>query len=197
MKFIKGARTWRSILGTQTFFWPLTPGIVSTSHYAKACAGPSTCPSHTRRDCGEDKHQEEREAAPGAGGQLGARAAEEEEEGQVRDERGLEEGGRDVVDLDGPRVSELHRFRWGRLGHEPDGGSGCGPEPRECVVLARAGRPLGGWDGGPLHDWGRGVCAGGGQGPLEDGPHVGTGGGQSRDGVAHCGAGDGDDEEAQ
>ena len=25
MKFIKGARTWRSILGTQTFFWPLTP----------------------------------------------------------------------------------------------------------------------------------------------------------------------------
>ena len=24
MKFIKGARTWRSILGTQTFFWPLT-----------------------------------------------------------------------------------------------------------------------------------------------------------------------------
>ena len=35
MKFIKGARTWRSILGTQTFFWPLTPpppGIVSTSH---------------------------------------------------------------------------------------------------------------------------------------------------------------------
>ena len=35
MKFIKGARTWRSISGTQTFFWPLTPpppGIVSTSH---------------------------------------------------------------------------------------------------------------------------------------------------------------------
>ena len=38
MKFIKGARTWRSILGTQTFFWPLThpptlpSGIVSTSH---------------------------------------------------------------------------------------------------------------------------------------------------------------------
>ena len=25
MKFIKGARTWRSILGTQTFFWPLSP----------------------------------------------------------------------------------------------------------------------------------------------------------------------------
>ena len=25
MKFIKGARTWRSILGTQTFFWPLPP----------------------------------------------------------------------------------------------------------------------------------------------------------------------------
>ena len=25
MKFIKGARTWRSILGTQTFFGPLTP----------------------------------------------------------------------------------------------------------------------------------------------------------------------------
>ena len=24
MKFIEGARTWRSILGTQTFFWPLT-----------------------------------------------------------------------------------------------------------------------------------------------------------------------------
>ena len=24
MKFIKGARTWRSISGTQTFFWPLT-----------------------------------------------------------------------------------------------------------------------------------------------------------------------------
>ena len=24
MKFIKGARTWRSILGTHTFFWPLT-----------------------------------------------------------------------------------------------------------------------------------------------------------------------------
>ena len=25
MKFIKGARTWRSIFGRQTFFWPLTP----------------------------------------------------------------------------------------------------------------------------------------------------------------------------
>ena len=25
MKFIKEAQTWRSILGTQTFFWPLTP----------------------------------------------------------------------------------------------------------------------------------------------------------------------------
>ena len=25
MKFIKEARTWRSISGTQTFFWPLTP----------------------------------------------------------------------------------------------------------------------------------------------------------------------------
>ena len=25
MKFIKGAGTWRLILGTQTFFWPLTP----------------------------------------------------------------------------------------------------------------------------------------------------------------------------
>ena len=25
MKFIKGAQTWRSILGTQTFFWPLNP----------------------------------------------------------------------------------------------------------------------------------------------------------------------------
>ena len=24
MTFIKGARTWMSILGTQTFFWPLT-----------------------------------------------------------------------------------------------------------------------------------------------------------------------------
>ena len=38
MKFIKGARTWRSILGVQTFFWPLTPpppGVVSTSHSAK------------------------------------------------------------------------------------------------------------------------------------------------------------------
>ena len=25
MKFIKGAQNWRSILGTQTFFWPQTP----------------------------------------------------------------------------------------------------------------------------------------------------------------------------
>ena len=25
MKSIKGAQTWRSILGTQTVFWPLTP----------------------------------------------------------------------------------------------------------------------------------------------------------------------------
>ena len=38
MKFIKGARTWRSILGTQTFFWPLTPPL---------CDIPSGCCSFT------------------------------------------------------------------------------------------------------------------------------------------------------
>ena len=34
MKFIKGARTWRSILGTQTFFWPLTPPPTPPPRYS-------------------------------------------------------------------------------------------------------------------------------------------------------------------
>ena len=34
MKFIKGARTWRSILGTQTFFWPLTHPPVPPPRYS-------------------------------------------------------------------------------------------------------------------------------------------------------------------
>ena len=45
MNFVKGARNWRSILGTQTlFFWPLTPplppppaGTRKIRHYAVAC----------------------------------------------------------------------------------------------------------------------------------------------------------------
>ena len=36
MKFIKGARTWRSILGTQTFFLPLTPPPPPPVYYQPA-----------------------------------------------------------------------------------------------------------------------------------------------------------------
>ena len=32
MKFIKGARNWRSSLGTQTFCWPLTPPPPGIGH---------------------------------------------------------------------------------------------------------------------------------------------------------------------
>ena len=43
MKFLKGAQTWRSILGTQTFFWPLTPeGMLSYCTWAQDAASTKT-----------------------------------------------------------------------------------------------------------------------------------------------------------
>ena len=52
MKFIKGARTWRSILGTQTLFWPLTPPPPPPVYYQPATKQrPGPIPSETQISC--------------------------------------------------------------------------------------------------------------------------------------------------
>ena len=44
LKFIKGARTWRSILGTEKFFWPLThPQVISATKPWWVGGGLSRC----------------------------------------------------------------------------------------------------------------------------------------------------------
>ena len=58
MKFIKGARTWRSILGTQTFFWPLThppthpPWYSINQPLSKGLVGRGRMDGRTRRSPG-------------------------------------------------------------------------------------------------------------------------------------------------